>query len=213
MRNKILGIVAVVSVLGTTAAAQLASRPVEDWIKVLESPARIAGLRTSEVIARIKIAPGNVIADLGAGSGPFEVPFAQAVGPTGKVYAVDIDRSFFPHIEAKTKAAGVTNVVMVLGGASDPQLPTADVDVAFIHDVLHHINDRPAFLKALSKYLKPSGRVVIIEYIPEQSPHKDEPALLVSKAQAATWLTDAGFKPLDDITLFTDKWFVVYGKS
>ena len=213
MRIKLLAAVAFVAALGSAAAAQLASRPVEDWIKVLDAPERLAGLKIDDVISNLKLAPGNVIADLGAGSGPFEVPFAKAVGATGKVYAVDIDRNFFPHIEAKTKAAGVSNVVTLLGGVADPQLPASDVDVAFLHDVVHHIDDRAAYLKNVSKYLKPSGRIAIIEFIPEQSPHKDQPALQVSREQAAAWLAAAGFKPIADIRLFTDKWFVIYGKS
>jgi ubiquinone/menaquinone biosynthesis C-methylase UbiE len=213
MRTKLLAALAFVAALGAAASAQLASRPVEDWIKVLDAPERIAGLKIDEVISHLKLAPGNVIADLGAGSGPFEVPFAKAVGATGKVYAVDIDRNFFPHIEAKTKAAGVTNVVTLLGGATDPQLPTTDVDVAFLHDVVHHIGDRAAFLKNVSKYLKPTGRIAIIEFIPAQSPHKDQSDLQVSREQAAAWLAAAGFKPVADIQLFTDKWFVIYGKS
>jgi arsenite methyltransferase len=213
MRITLLAAVAFVAALGSAPSAQLASRPVEDWVKVLESPERLAGLKIDDVIANLKLAPGNVIADLGAGTGPFEVPFAKAVGSTGKVYAVDIDRNFFPHIESKTKAAGVTNVVTVLGGFADPQLPTSDVDVAFLHDVVHHIDDRAAYLKNVSKYLKGTARIAIIEFNPEQSPHKDQPALQVSRAQAAAWLAAVGFKPIADIQLFTDKWFVVYGKS
>jgi ubiquinone/menaquinone biosynthesis C-methylase UbiE len=213
MRITLLPALAFVAALGTAVSAQLASRPADDWIKVLESPERLAGLKIPEVVASVKLAPGHVIADLGAGSGPFEVPFAKAVGPTGKVYAVDIDRNFFPHIEAKTKAEGVSNVITVLGGFADPKLPASDVDVAFLHDVLHHIDDRATYLKNVSKYLKPTARIVVIEFNPGQSPHKDQPALIVSKEQAASWLADAGFKPVADIPLFADKWFVVYGKS
>jgi ubiquinone/menaquinone biosynthesis C-methylase UbiE len=213
MTTRLLAVLAFLSALGSAVSAQLASRPVEDWVKVLESPERIAGLKIDDVIGHLKLTPGNVIADLGAGSGPFEVPFAKAVGPTGKVYAVDIDRNFFPLIESKTKAAGVTNVITVLGGFADPQLPTSDVDVAFLHDVVHHIDDRAAYLKNVSKYLKPTARVAIIEFNPEHSPHKDQPALQVSREQAAAWLAAVGFKPVTDIKLFADKWFVVYEKS
>jgi ubiquinone/menaquinone biosynthesis C-methylase UbiE len=213
IKLSILSSLALLAVLGTAASAQLASRPVEDWIKVLETPERLASLKIDDVVASLRLAPGDVVADLGAGSGPFDVPFAKAVGPKGKVYAVDIDRNFFPHIEAKAKAANVSNVVTVLGGANDPQLPVTNVDLAFINDVLHHIENRAAYLKNVSKYLKPTSRIVVIEFIPEQSPHKDQPALLVSKEQAATWLADAGFKPIADVPLFSDKWFVVYGKS
>ena len=196
--------------LGATPAAQLASRPAEEWVKVLDGPERIAGLRIDEVVARLKLRPTDVVADLGAGTGPFIVPFAKAV-PKGKVYAVDIDRGFFPLIQQKAKAAGVTNVQTVLGEFTDPTLPAADVDVAFFHDVLHHVEDRQGYLKAVTRYLKPGGRIVVIDYEPAQSPHKDDTSLQVSRAQAAGWMKNAGYKVVEEVQLFPDKWFVIYG--
>jgi ubiquinone/menaquinone biosynthesis C-methylase UbiE len=196
--------------LAATATAQRASRPAEEWVKVLDAAERLAGLRVPDVVAALKLRPGDVVADLGAGSGPFVVPFASAVGPKGKVYAVEIDRNFFPYIERRAKEAGVSNVRVVAGEFTDPNLPAADVDVAFMHDVLHHIENRPLYFKNLARYLKPGARVVVIDYNPLQSPHRDEPALTVAKEQAAFWLADAGLKKVEDVTLFPDKYFVVF---
>jgi ubiquinone/menaquinone biosynthesis C-methylase UbiE len=198
--------------LAATAFAQLASRPAEEWLKVLESEERIAGLKTAEVVASLKLKPGDVVADLGAGGGPFVVPFARAV-PNGRVYAVDIDRNFFPHIEKRAKAAGVANVQTVLGQFTDPGLPASDLDLAFMHDVLHHVENRAAYLKSVAKYLKPGGRIAIIDYHPAQSPHKDDASLVITREQAAAWLADAGFKPAEDITMFSEKWFIVFTRS
>lgn len=192
------------------ASAQLASRPAEEWVKTLDAADRLRGLKIHEVAASLELDEGDVVADLGAGSGPFVVPFAAHVKDKGKVYAVEIDRGFFPYIQSRAKQAGVTNVHTVLGEPTDPKLPAADVDMAFFHDVLHHIENRSAYLKNLVKYLKPDARIAIIDYLPAQSPHRDEPSLHVSKEQAQTWLAEAGFKPLHEIPLFTDKWFVIY---
>lgn len=200
----------IVLALAAGAAAQLASRPAEEWTKVLDSPERLAGLKIHEVAASLELGTGQTVADLGAGTGPFVVPFAAHVGPQGKVYAVDIDPGFFPHIQNRAKQAGILNVQTVLGEFTDPKLPAADVDVAFFHDVLHHVENRPAYLEHLVKYLKPDARIAIIDYHPAQSPHRDDPALQVSKEQATAWLARAGFKPLYEIPLFTDKWFVIY---
>jgi ubiquinone/menaquinone biosynthesis C-methylase UbiE len=200
------------TVLGTTASGQLASRPVEEWLKVLDAEERVAGLKTAEVVASLKLKPGDVVADLGAGAGPFVVPFARAVARTGRVYAVEIDRNFFPYIDKRAKAAGVANVQTVLGEFTDPRLPAANLDLAFMHDVLHHVANRPAYLKSAAKYLKPGARIAIIDYHPAQSPHRDDPSLVISKEQATAWLADAGFEPVDDVALFKDKWFVVFAK-
>jgi ubiquinone/menaquinone biosynthesis C-methylase UbiE len=217
MKTYTFAAAALIAALGFAGAAdssyaQLASRPAEDWVKTLEAPARIAGLKVDEVVSRLGLKPGDVVADLGAGTGPFEVAMAKAVGPKGKVYAVDIDRGFFPHIEEKARAAGVANVQTVLGEFADPKLPARDVDVAFFHDVLHHIQDRQAYLKNLGTYLKPSARLVIIDMEPATSPHKAQPELVVSPEQAAAWLAPLGYTKSERVSLFTDKWFTIYSR-
>ena len=211
-RRQLLLASAAVLLSCSTAFAQLGTRPADDWIKTLDSPERIASLKVPEVVAALDLQPGAVIADLGAGSGPFVPAFAKAVGPGGRVYAVEVDKAFLPHIEAKAKAAGVTNVKTILGEFTDPRLPTADVDVAFLHDVIHHIQDRPAYLKSVLKYLKPDGRIVVIDYNPANSPHNGDASLQVSKEQAGGWLAAIGFVPVRDVPLAADKWFVIYAR-
>jgi len=200
------------SLLSQVVDAQLASRPAAEWTKTLESPERVAGLRTDEVIGRLNLKPGDVVADLGAGTGLFSLPLAKAV-PSGRVYAVELDEGFLTQIRGKAKAGNVPNIVPVLGKFTDPALPARDVDVAFFHDVLHHVENRAAYLKSVAGYLKPGGRIAVIEFNPGDSPHKAEPQLVVSKEQAAGWMADAGLVPAEDIQLFPDKYFVVYRRK
>ena len=198
--------------LGRPAAGQLASRPAEEWRKTLDQPDRIAGLKADQVIARLALKPGQVIADLGAGTGVFSVPMGRAVAPGGKVYAVEVDKGYFGIITDRAKEAHVTNVQTVLGEFGDPKLPAADVDVAFFHDVLHHIDDGAGYLKNVARYVKPSGRIVVIDLKPEQSPHKDQPNLVVSEEQVTAWMAAAGFNKVEKTDLFAEKYFLVYAR-
>ena len=197
------------TLLAPAAAAQRAQRPADDWIATLDAPERVAGLKIPEVVAAMNVRPGDVVADLGAGSGLFVAPLSAATGARGKVLAVEIDRNFFPHIERKAKSAGVTNVQTIAGEPTDPKLPER-VDVALLHDVLHHIENPAAYVKSLAKYLKPSARIAIVDYLAKQGPHRDDPSLQVGKDEAATLLAAIGFKPVDEVALFPDKYFVIY---
>jgi ubiquinone/menaquinone biosynthesis C-methylase UbiE len=199
--------------LARPAAAQLAARSAEEWIKTLEAPARIAGLKIPETIAALKIKPGEVVADLGAGSGAFTTFLATAVRPGGKVYAVDVDEDLLHFIEEKAIETGLgTYVQTVYGDYADPLLP-APVDLAFINDVLHHIEQRAAYLKALAGYMKPTGRIALIDFHPEKGGHRNDPALQIAKDQAHALLAEAGYKPIEEVPLFDDKYFVIYGRK
>jgi len=208
----VITVIAVACAFSQVANGQLASRPAAEWTKTLESAERIASLRIGEVIAKLNLKPGDVVADLGAGTGLFSLPLAKAV-TSGRVYAVELDEGFLTQIRDKAKTANVTNVVPVLGKFTDPALPARDVDVAFFHDVLHHVENRAAYLKSVAAYLKPGGRIVVIEFNPGDSPHKAEPQLVVSKEQTAAWMADAGLAQSEDIMLFPDKYFVVYRRK
>ena len=194
------------------SAGQLASRPAEDWIARLERPDRVASLKIDYIISSLGLKPGAVVADIGAGPGVLSLPIAAAVAPGGKVYAEDIDKGFLDRIKQKAADGHVTNVVTVLGEFVDPKLPARDVDVVLFHDVLHHIENRAAYLKAAASYLKPTGRIAVVELPPDGS-HKDEPALVVTKDQVKQWMADAGLKPVQEFNGLEGKWFVVYGKS
>jgi predicted methyltransferase len=194
------------------ASAQLASRPAEEWSKTLDQPSRLEALKVTEIINRLGLKPGQVVADLGAGTGVFSVPMAKAVAANGKVYAVEIDKGFFPMIDAKAKEAQLSNVRTVPGEFTDPKLPAQDVDLAFMHDVLHHVEDRASYLKNAARYIKPGGRFVVIDYRADQSPHRDQPNLIVSEEQVTGWMKAAGFNRVERVALFTEKYFLVYSR-
>ena len=128
------------------------------------------------------------------------------------MYAVDVDQGLLDNIKRRAAEGRLTNVKTVLGRFTDPALPTRDVDVAFIYDVLHHIDDRATYLESLAQYLKPTGRIALVDYVPGMGGHKDQPALQVSPSKAKELMAAAGFVPVEEIALFEDKYFVVYAR-
>jgi 2-polyprenyl-3-methyl-5-hydroxy-6-metoxy-1,4-benzoquinol methylase len=203
--------------LVTDARAQLAPRKADEWVTTLEGPQRVATQKVDQVLSKLSLKPGMVIADIGAGSGLFSRPLAKAVAPAGKVYAVDIQQDLLDYINKRDKEENIRNVQTVLGEFNDPKLPSRDVDLAFINDVLHHIENRAAYLKALGGYIKRDGRIAIIEMNKDDpnTPHKGQPELLVSREQILQWMSDAGFKLVQEHPdLFPGtKWFLVFGKK
>ena len=141
---------ALVMLVAIEAQAQLGSRETKEWIQNLDRPERIAGLKIDKVLPLLKLKPGDKVADIGAGAGAFSLPLAKAVAPAGKVYAVDIDPGLLDYIAQKAKKENIDNIQTVKGEFSDPKLPAHDVDLGFFHDVLHHIENRQAYLKALA---------------------------------------------------------------
>jgi len=117
-----------------------------------------------KVIAALEIQPGAVVADLGSGGGYFTFRLAEAVGPSGKVYAVDIDRDMVDLIARRTTEQGRSNIEVILAKPEDPLLPKASVDLIFTSNTYHHIENRVAYFANLRKYLRPDGQVAIIEF-------------------------------------------------
>lgn len=197
--------------LAPAAHAQLGARTTEQWLKTLDSQNRVLKLKVDEAVAKLQLPADAVVADIGAGSGVFTLPLAKAA-PRGRVYAVDIDQGLVDHIAKKAQEAQATHVQAVLGGFTDPKIPARNVDVAFIYDVLHHIENRAEYLRNLAPYLKAGGRIAVIDFYPELGPHKNDPKLQITKDQTREWMAAAGLKPVAEHKLYDDKWYVVYAK-
>ncbi len=147
----ILTLCLAVLVIGLTSAAafQLEWRDYKDWIVSLEQPERLEEIRMEERLAPLNLKPGDVVADIGAGTGVFTRAFAKAVGPTGKVYAEDIQQGLIDYINKRAKEEGLDNITAILGDFDDPKLPANDVDVAWFHDVFHAVEKKENMLKNL----------------------------------------------------------------
>jgi len=151
-----------------------------DW---LERPEREVEEAPDRVLAALELQPGLVVADLGAGTGYYTRRLARAVGPAGRVYAVDIQPEMLEHLRRHLAAAGLTNVVTVLGTETDPRLPAASLDLVLMVDVYHELAWPHEMLTALCRTLKPGGRLVFVEYRAEDPAVPIKPLHKMTEAQ------------------------------
>lgn len=196
-------------------SAQLGSRPADQWAITLESGRRMESLEIDQVVSEIGLKAGDVVAEIGAGTGIFSVALAGAVSPGGEVYAVEVDEGFLPMIAAKAEQAGMTNIHPLLGEFEDPKLPRNDIAVAFFHDVLHHIADRGPYLQRVASYLEPGGRIVVVDYdknLPG-NPHASQPEMLISPDDVDAWMRAVGLRLTRRVQMFEDKFYVIYTKQ
>ena len=199
------------TVAAAPAVAQVGVRPADQWIAMLDSPERVSGMKMPELIDKLGIKREMVVADVGAGSGVLTGPLAFATGPRGVVYASDIDPALLAHIDQRAQSARLANVKTVLGTFTDPALPQ-QVDLALMNDVLHHVQDKAGYVKAVAKSLKRGGRFAIVDYTADGSPHKSQPELIVTEAQVNEWTEAAGLERTHAFALYSDRYFVIYTK-
>jgi len=116
------------------------------------------------VVRSLAIKPGERIADLGSGGGYFTFRLSQAVGPTGKVYAVDVDKDMLEDLAERAKKDGYRNIEKILAKYDDPSLPESGVDLIFTSNVYHHIDSRAKYFADAARYLRPGGRIAIVDF-------------------------------------------------
>jgi SAM-dependent methyltransferase len=130
-------------------------------------PERAAEERSEALVQALEIRPRDTIADIGAGTGYFTWRLAAATGSTGKVIAVDIQQRMLDLAREAVREHGLVNVDYVLGRDTDPRLPPASLDMAFIAHSYHEFVQPEKIMEAIRRALKPDGRLVIVEYAKE----------------------------------------------
>jgi len=130
----------------------------------LERDTREKEERLSLLVKSLKLKPGDVVADIGAGSGVISMLMAEQILPDGKVMAVDIQDEMLERLAKRCKEAGVTNVKPVKGGTKSPSLKPNSVDLAIMVDVYHELEFPYEMMQEISAAMKPGGRVVLVEY-------------------------------------------------
>ncbi len=202
--NKFL-LFALVVTFALPALAQ--QRTAEEYIKLLESERRIEGLQVARLVDALLVKQGQRICDLGSGSGLFTRPLARAAGPSGVVYAVDIDDALLKYVEKTAQEQRITNIKTIRASEDDAKLPEP-VDLIAIIDTLHHIGNQATYLKNLKRYLRPNGRVAIVDF------SKTWPAghekMVYKLEDLDGWMQAAGFKMVSQHYFLDNNFFVIY---
>jgi len=130
----------------------------------LDRPEREKEEKTSKLLKLMDFQPGEVVADVGAGSGYLTFRLAKSVGEKGKVYAVDIQQEMLDLITSRAKKQKLENIEPVLGKVDNPKLPAGQIDTVILVDVYHEFSHPYEMMEGIVNALKPGGRVAFVEY-------------------------------------------------
>ncbi len=178
--------------------AQFQKGNVQDFIKRFETNDREVFVKRREIADVLDLKPGMAVADIGAGTGLFTRFFAEAVGRGGKVYAVDVSKDFLDHIAGGAKLRGQPQVETIQGTQESTNLPAGSVDVAFLCDVYHHLENHEKILASIHQALRPRGLLILVEF--DRVEGKSTTFVLNhirgSQSEFRREIAGAGFQPL-----------------
>ncbi len=186
------------------------------WAERFEGESREVFAARYEVLDAVGLEPGDRIADLGAGTGLYTKLFAEAVGPDGAVYAVDIAQPFLDFIAENAAADGLGNVTTVLGADRSTNLPDGAVDVVFTSDVYHHF-EYPLTMNAdIARSLAEGGEYIVVDFerIPGVSPQFAIEHVRAGKETVIEEVTSSGFALVEDVEIdgFEETYFLRFRK-
>jgi ubiquinone/menaquinone biosynthesis C-methylase UbiE len=154
-----------------------------DW---LNRPEREKEENPEGALDALGIRPGMVVADVGAGTGYMSLRLAKRVGPTGKVYANDLQPEMLRRLRENAAKAGLANIETVQGEEADPKLPAGRMDLVLLVDVYHEFSKPREMIDKIREAMKPDGRLVLLEYRKEDPnvPIREEHKMTVAEVKA-----------------------------
>jgi arsenite methyltransferase len=180
------------------------------FLEMLNKEASSAKSKPEDILERLHIREGQAIADVGSGGGYFTLAFARKAGRTGHVYAVDIKKKYLDFIRRRSEQAGLDNIIFVLAGEGEMNLPESGLDLVFARNVFHHLPEPANYFANLKKYLKPSGKAAIIEhkkkgfgFVALFGHHTSQDAIVRE-------MDKAGYFPAASFDILTDQTFTLF---
>jgi arsenite methyltransferase len=180
------------------------------YIGALEDPKRDAYQKPHEVIHALGLKSGEVIADIGAGSGYFTFHLARHVGEKGKVYAVDVSSDMILHVNRRIRELKTSNVVSILADPDDPLLPDQSVNRVFFCNVWHHIENQTKYLSLMKKMLKPGGEVIMIDFHKKETPVGPPLKTRIAREDLIKQMENNGFRLSKEHTFLPYQYFFVF---
>lgn len=174
----------------------------EKWAKRFEGPGRDRWQKPERVLALLGVKPGMKVADIGSGTGYFVVRLARAVGASGRAYGVDIEPGMVRHLARRARQEKLPQLSSVLGAPEDSRIPEA-VDLVFLCNTYHHIEQRTAYFRRVQSRLRDGGRVAVVDFKMGEIPVGPPESMRVTPARLDGELVAAGYRrlTLDETTL------------
>lgn len=203
-----------------TGAAPAVNEPYRDpdyetWVQRFERPGREVYDRRLDIMKASGVEPGMTVADIGAGTGLFTRLFAKEVGPTGKVYAVDISKRFIDNVLRTAREQGLANVEGIVNTQTDTKLPAQSIDLAFSSDAYHHFEHPREMLASIHRALKPRGRLVVVDF--RREPGRSSAWVLehvrLGKDEVVREIEAAGFRLIEDRDFLRENYFLAFEKA
>jgi ubiquinone/menaquinone biosynthesis C-methylase UbiE len=198
------------SALSSTQEMNRLHQDSKAYIARLEDPMRDAYQKPQEVVTALNIEEGEVIADIGAGSGYFTVRLARPVGEKGRVYAVDVSPDMILHLNRRVRDLNPRNVVTMLCAPDDPLLADASINRFFICDTWHHIKGHTNYLALLKRMIKPGGQVIMIDFKKAKTPVGPPMELRIDRDDLVREMDANGFQLAAEHTFLEYQYFLVF---
>ena len=180
------------------------------YIAALEDPNRENYQKPNDVLDALALKPGEVVADIGAGSGYFTVRFSNALKESGKVYAVDVSQDMIDYMNRRFQETNARNVTTVMAAADDPRLPDASVDRIFICDTWHHIENRSQYITRLKRALRAGGQIIMIDFQKRDLPVGPPIDMKIAREDLIQEMESSGFRLVQEHAFLPYQYFLVF---
>lgn len=183
------------------------------YMERMESPDRDGWQKPDEVVAALALKPGSVVAEIGAGIGYFSFRLARAVGPSGHVFAVEVEPAILRVFRDRLAASELRNVSPIWALGDDPLLPPGACDAILMVGAYHHFPDGPAMLKRLAQSLRPGGRIANVDFDAGELPVGPPPDHKLSREQFLKDAQQAGLHREQEWDFLPYHYFVALSRN